>query len=53
MQGGEILENLVAWDSLAVIGFIAVVDENYGINVSPSGIKLAKTIDDLFALLNH
>ena len=51
LKGQEKLDNLAAWDSLAVIGFIALVDENYGINVSPAGIRAAKTIDDLFALL--
>ena len=44
------LENLSAWDSLAIIGYIALVDESLQRSVAPKDIAKASTIRDLYAL---
>lgn len=50
VNGTSRLED-VGWNSLAVVGFIAMVDENFGIAVSPSAIARSETVDDLVRLL--
>ena len=52
LKGDESLENLEAWDSLAVIGLIALIDEKFNKAVSLSAISEAKSVNDLVALLN-
>ena len=44
------LEDLESWDSLAVISFIALVDERCGHVVSGDALVKAETIADLLAL---
>jgi len=39
------------WDSLAAVGFIAMVDENYGFTPSPKKIAASKTVGDLVDLV--
>jgi acyl carrier protein len=48
--GEESLADLAGWSSLAVIGFIALADEQ-GVAVSPSAIANCKTVDDLLRLV--
>jgi acyl carrier protein len=50
LQGNEQLKDLESWDSLAAIGYIALVDENYGKIVSASKLSQAQTINDLINL---
>jgi acyl carrier protein len=50
ITGGERLEDLEAWDSLAVISFIALVDEKFDILVETEKLAAAETISDLYAL---
>ncbi len=50
LTGAEELESLDNWDSLAVISFIALVDEKLGLVVEGEKLAKAKTIDDLLAL---
>jgi acyl carrier protein len=50
LTGAEHLSDLDGWDSLAVLGFIALVDEHCGITVAPKRIQDCKTVDDLLAL---
>lgn len=45
------LAELDAWDSLAVISFIAFIDERFEITLSPEKIYQAKTVSDLIVLL--
>jgi acyl carrier protein len=52
LKGDEILESLSEWNSLAVIGFIAMIDEDYSVTVASSKIKAAKTVGDLMKLVN-
>ena len=50
LTGAEELESLDNWDSLAVISFIALVDEKLGLVVEGEKLAKAKTVDDLLAL---
>jgi len=53
LTGSEKLrEQLVGWNSLAVISFLALVDEHFGITLSPRAIAECKTVNDLIGLLN-
>lgn len=49
--GDEAMEALVGWDSLATVSFIAMVDENFGVTLSPQKIADAKSLPELIALL--
>lgn len=52
VTGSERLrEDLAGWNSLAILSFIAMVDDHFGISLSPSKITAAKTVDDLIGLL--
>lgn len=51
LTGAERLEGLGGWGSLAVVGFIAMVDEQLGVAVSAKKITEAKTVSDLVALV--
>ena len=51
--GDELIEDLEAWDSLAIVNFIALVDENFGLTLSPQEIQESKTVNDLMALLGN
>ena len=51
LTGDELLENLDLWDSLAIVTFIAMVDGEFDVTLSPEKIEVAKTIQDLIALL--
>ncbi|SMH45495.1 phosphopantetheine-binding protein [Azospirillum agricola] len=50
LTGDETLESLEAWDSLAVISFIALVDERLNLVVEGEKLARAKTVSDLLAL---
>lgn len=50
LTGAEALDSLDAWDSLAVISFIALVDEHFDKVVAGEDLAKAKTINDLLAL---
>ena len=51
LQPGAALSDIVEWDSLAVVGFIAMADAKYGKKASPAGIKSCKSVDDLMQLV--
>lgn len=54
LTGAENLQGIDNWNSLTFIGFIALVDEQFGITLPPDKIAKSKTVDDLIALLgNH
>lgn len=50
LTGTEALEDLENWDSLAVISFIALVDEKLGLVVEGEKLVKAKTVADLLTL---
>jgi acyl carrier protein len=39
------------WDSMAVIGFIAMADADYGVVVSPQRLSTCNTVADLATLI--
>lgn len=52
LTGSETLEELGEWDSLAVMGFIAMVDENFEVILEAERIMSSVTVDDLIALVS-
>lgn len=53
LRAGERLAQLEAWDSLAVLGFLAMADETYGAVIPPKRIPECQTIDDLARLIRE
>lgn len=51
LQGPEPLE-AIGWDSLSVISFIALVDEEMGFTVNPSALAKCKTLNDVVTLVS-
>jgi acyl carrier protein len=52
LTGEEVLADLPEWDSLAVISFIALVDEKLGLAVEGEALAKAKCVADLLALVD-
>ena len=51
LKGNEQLLDLEGWDSLAVVSFIAMVDERFGETLAPREISKADSIADIVGLL--
>ncbi len=51
LKGDEQLSDIPEWDSLAVISFIALVDEQFEIILEGEKLAEAKSIADLISLL--
>jgi acyl carrier protein len=51
LTGSEELSGLGSWDSLAVISFMAMVDDKWGVTLAPNDIYACKKVDDLVALV--
>ncbi len=51
LKGPEALDDVEGWNSLAVISFMALVDEQFGISLQPRQIAGCSTITDLTGLL--
>lgn len=51
LNGKEELEYLDVWDSLGVVSFISMVDEEFDITLSPEDILKAKTVQGLLDML--
>lgn len=52
LTGSEPLQ-AVGWDSLAIIGFMALCDDRFGLQISPLEIRDCETVDELFALVQN
>jgi acyl carrier protein len=50
LQGSEALESMETWDSLAMMNFIAMVNDQYGLTLSPRQISTCKSVTDLMNL---
>ena len=51
LTGGEPLETIENWDSIKVLEFMALLDDNFeGIELSPKQIAACKTVGDLVNL---
>ncbi len=53
LKGSESLADLAVWDSLAVIGFVALLDDKLGITLPSGKIGGCKTVADLVALAGN
>jgi acyl carrier protein len=53
ITGDESLIGMSAWDSLAVMAFIAMVSEKLDVNLSAAKLAESKNISDLIALLGN
>lgn len=53
LTGSEELKNIEAWDSLAVMAFIAMVDEEFNVMVPPAQLAKSKTVADLITLIEE
>jgi acyl carrier protein len=51
IKGTEVLMQQLKWDSLAVIGFIAVLDQHFSVSVAAVRILECKTASDLANLV--
>jgi acyl carrier protein len=51
LTGSEILEEIGNWDSLSIISFVAMVDDELKKIVDPEKLKEAQTINDLIELV--
>jgi len=50
LKGDEPLTRLSRWDSLAIMGFIAILDERFALIIPASKITACRTVADLVAL---
>jgi hypothetical protein len=50
LQGPERLDELENWNSMAMIGFIALADSNSGVKLSPRQIAASETVSDLLSI---
>lgn len=53
LKGDEVLYSLDGWDSLAVISFIALVDESLGMIIEGDKLADATTMAELIAMVEH
>jgi acyl carrier protein len=51
LTGEETLADLEAWDSMAVLSFMVMADEEEGKTLSAQDIANAKTVNQLYALV--
>lgn len=52
LSGYEGLADIEEWDSLAVMGFIAMVDTNFDITLDVDKIQKCESVNDLCLLLD-
>ncbi len=53
LRGPEALDSLEGWNSLAVIGLMALIDERFGISLQARQIAACSTIADLLGLAGN
>lgn len=51
LTGEEVIADLSGWDSLAVVSFIAMIDEELDMTLKPDQIVKAKSLQELMTLL--
>jgi acyl carrier protein len=51
IRGDEVLTDIPKWDSLAIIGFIALLDQHFVVSVPAVKIINCRTVDDLAGLV--
>jgi acyl carrier protein len=53
LEGGEKLAEIEGWDSMAVLGFLAMADQRYSAIIPPRRIPECRTVDDLADLIQQ
>ena len=51
LKGPERIESLENWNSMAVVGYIAMVDEHFNYSISPRQFANCSTVNDLLGLI--
>lgn len=51
LQGDELLSELDGWDSMAVLGFMSLVDQHFNIVLPTDALVECKSVPDLIGLL--
>ena len=51
LKGSELLSDIERWDSLIVMGLIALVDEKFEVTLSPKRLAACQTVNDLIGLI--
>ena len=51
LKGPEEIESLENWNSMAVVGYIALVDEHFNYSISPRQFANCSTVNDLLGLI--
>ena len=52
VQATDSLENCSAWDSLAILSTLAMVDSDYGVTLNGQEVARSKTIGDVWNLID-
>ena len=52
VQENQSLEDLEGWDSLAMVGFLAAVNERLGVTLSPDQLSKAANVRDLESMVS-
>lgn len=47
-----LLDDLPAWDSLAMVMFVATMDQEYAVQLDGAAVTEARTVGDLFAMVS-
>lgn len=50
IKSGQLLAEISKWDSLAIMGLIALLDERFALSVPATKINECRTVDDLALL---
>jgi acyl carrier protein len=51
LKGGEVLASIPEWDSMRVLSFIVLVEEQLHVVINGSSVAKAKTVNDLLGLV--
>ena len=53
LKGGEVLADLDVWDSVDIMGFVAMADEKYSVIIPEKRIPKSATVEDLSSLIEE
>ncbi|MCX7018454.1 MAG: acyl carrier protein [Candidatus Sumerlaeota bacterium] len=51
VNGNDVLEEFSEWDSLSALSVIAMIDAQYGVNLTATDLRGIDTAQNLFALV--
>jgi acyl carrier protein len=53
IQDNTEFRNLPKWDSLKMVELLAMLDEDFGVNVEVSQLQTCRTVSDVFVLVRQ